>query len=310
MKLYNYFKFTLKVNEQLSANLINNIDVIFYNIAMVSDEYNNPIVIKDRKIITFGDKNNANIVYLYIQNDGNEIKDRIDYLLDEEWVIDSLNISIKLKNSSINLSYTIENYEQVYEFEYFENNDFITDFLSKKYVDRTICILGPKPNFLFGYNMKDEKYIKLKEIIKVELQKQILRGKDIVLTNGYIGGETIGYEVANNLKKQENASILNVLAIPFFNLSDKWIPETKNNFENMKKESDAFIEIDKVNNYKYGTPEIYAREKMTKKNDFDIDFASTFIVITDNNNTLGSMKKYIQFQNKELIDIDVRFLQN
>ena len=107
--------------------------------------------------------------------------------------------------------------------------------------------------------MKDERYSKLKEIIKAELQQQILRGKDIVLTNGYIGGETIGYEVANNLKKQEKASISNVLAVPFLNLSDKWIPETKNSFETMKKEADVFLEIDKVNNYKYGIPEIYAR---------------------------------------------------
>ena len=55
---------------------------------------------------------------------------------------------------------------------------------------------------------------------------------------------------------------------------------------------------------KYGTPEIYTKEKMLKKNDFDIDFASTFIVINDNEGTLNMIKHSIEFANKELIVID------
>lgn len=302
MKLQNYFKITLEITEQISANLAKNIMVNFDKLKMYSEEENRFIEIKDRKFISIFDKNNPRIIYLYIQNNGNEIKDRIDYLLDEDWNIDTLFVSLILKNSFVNLSYTISNYEQVYEFEYNESNSFVEDLLSKKYLDRTICILGPKPNLLYGYNMKTKEYLELKEKISNVLEAQILKGKDIVLTNGYIGGETLGYEVAKNLKNKYD--IKNVLAVPFLRLDDKWVESSKNQYQKMIKESDAFMEIDKIKNYKYGTPEIYAKEKMLKKNDFDIDFASTFIVINDNNRTLNMVKQSIRFAEKELIEID------
>lgn len=302
MKLQNYFKITLKVDKQISVSLAKNIVVNFSKIKMYSEEEDRFIEIKDRKFIFSFDKKNPSIVYLYIQNDGTEINDRIDYLLDEDWKIDTLFASIILKNSFINLPYTISSYEQVFEFEYSENNSFIEDFLNKKYVNKTVCILGPKPNTLYGYNMKDKQYLELKEKISNALEAQITRGKDIVLTNGYIGGETLGYEVAKNLKNKYD--IKNVLAVPFLRLEDKWVDSSKKQYYKMVKEADAFMEIDKIKNYKYGTPEIYAKEKMLKKNDFDIDFASTFIVIKDNVGTLNMIRQAIKFANKELIEIE------
>lgn len=302
MKLQNYFKITLKVDKQISASLAKNIIVNFSRIKMYSEEEDRFIEIKDRKFISIFDKKNPEIVYLYIQNDGTKIKDRIDYLLDEDWKIDTLFASIVLKNSFINLPYTISSYEQVFEFEYSENNSFIEDFLNKKYINKTVCILGPKPNKLYGYNMKNKQYLELKEKISNALEGQIIRGKNIVLTNGYIGGETLGYEVAKNLKNKYD--IENVLAVPFLKLEDKWVDSSKKQYYEMIKEADAFLEIDKIKNYKYGTPEIYTKEKMLKKNDFDIDFASTFIVINDNEGTLNMIKHSIEFANKELIVID------
>ena len=84
MKLQNYFKITLKVDKQISASLAKNIIVNFSRIKMYSEEEDRFIEIKDRKFISIFDKKNPEIVYLYIQNDGTEIKDRIDYLLEKD----------------------------------------------------------------------------------------------------------------------------------------------------------------------------------------------------------------------------------
>lgn len=298
MKLENYFKIKLEIENVFN---INDINIQFHQIIMKSEEELYPIVIENRHSVFTIDKTSSNIAFLYIENNGNEIEDRIDYLLDEEWEIQDLNITILEKN--IKLPFIIKSFEQVLNFDFVESKGFVSDFLKKQYINNTICILGPKPNQLFGYNMKDSKYIELKNKILEKIEPLVQSGKNIILTNGYIGGETLGFEVGLQLK-QIYKEIKNVLAVPFIELDAKWIEATRKEYRQMIQKADAFIEIDKVKNYKYETPEIYAKEKLIKKNDFDVDFASIFIIINDKSNTLKSIKKQIQYANKILIEID------
>lgn len=298
MKLENYFKIKLEVQNVFN---INNVDIKFNQIIMKSEEELNPIIIKNRKFVFTIDKSVSNVVFIYIQNDGNQIEERIDYLLDEEWEIQNLDITILEQN--MKLPFTILNFEQISSFDFEDNNGLVSDFLKKQYINDTICILGPKPNNLFGFNMNDIKYAELKRKILEKVEPLIQSGKNIILTNGYIGGETLGFEVGLQLK-QTYREVQNILAVPFIDLDAKWIDKTKKEYRNMIQKADGFIEIDKVKNYKYGTPEVYTKEKLIKKNDFDVDFASIFIVINDKTDTLKGIKKQIQYANKILIEID------
>ena len=297
MQLQNYFKLTLEVQNAFN---INDVNVVFNSIIMTSEEFDTPIIIINRHNIFTIEKNVSNIVYLYIQNDGKEINERIDYLLDEEWEITQLDATIIERN--MKLQYVIKNYEQVINFDYEPTTGFVADFLSKKYLDKTVCIVGPKPDKLYGYNMKNSKYIDLKRKITEKLEQLLQFNKNIILTNGYIGGEMLGFDVAEQLKNKYN--LTNVLAIPFKKLDGNWIPETQQYYQNMTCLADAVIEIDKVEHYRYGTPEIYTKEKFIKKNEFDIDYANTFIVINDKEDTLKSFKKHIQYCGKVLIEIN------
>lgn len=297
MKLENYFKIILEIENVFK---IKNIDIKFNQLIMKSEEEETIIFNNIHSVFTI-EPTSSNIAYLYIHNNGTEIKDRIDYLLDEDWIIEKLDISVVEKN--VQLPFIIKGYQQISSFDFLEEKGIISDFLNKKYVNNTICILGPKPNFLYGYNMNDIKYAYLKQKIIEKIEPLISIGKNIILTNGYIGGETIGFQVGLQMK-QNYKEIQNVLAIPFLNLDKKWVAQSQLEFNEMKKKADAFIEIDKIPNYKYGESEIYIKEKLIKKNDFDVDFASIFVVINDDKDTLKSIKRQIQYNNKILIEID------
>ena len=297
MQLQNYFKITLEVQNAFN---INNVNVVFNSIEMTSEEFDTPIIISNRHNIFTIEKNTSNIVYLYIKNDGNKINERIDYLLDEEWVISKLDAIITENN--INLKYIIRGYEQVVSLDYDSTSGFVADFLSKKYVNNTICILGPKPDKLYGYNMYNSQYANLKKKIVEKVEPLLNFIKNIILTNGYIGGEMIGFEIALQLKSKYQ--LTNILAIPFKNIDNNWIDETKRKYQKMLQLADEVIEIDKIENYKYGMPEVYTKEKFIKKNEFDVDYANTFIVINDKEDTLKSLKKRIIYANKTLIEVN------
>lgn len=298
MKYQNYFKIKLQIDNVFN---IEQTEVTFNSISLRNEDEEHNININNRHFFYLVDKGFSNIIDLYIQNDGTNINERIDYLLDEDYEI--VNLSLIVKEKQINLNYKILYYEQVDSIEY-ESNGFVKEFISKKYVDNTICILGPKPPQMYGYNMDDPTYQVLENKIIDKIRPLINVGKNVILTNGYIGGETLGYNVANKLKA-EYPQLINVLAVPFLNLDEKWIDKSKKTYKNMIENADAFIEIDKVNNFKYGTPEIYTKEKLIKKNDFDIEYASIFVVIDDYDDTLKSIKKAINYYGKSLITIHI-----
>lgn len=299
MLLKNYFKFKLEIN---NCRKIENVLCVFQSILLFQEDTNNENLITNRKNFSIVDKDEINIINLYVENNGNLLNERIDYLLDEEYQIKDLNLVVSENNK--NLNYEILECYQIEELEYDSEDEFVKEFLSKKYLTSTVCILGPKPPQLYGYNMNSQEYNNLKDKLKENIRIAIANGKDIFLTNGYIGGEMLAFECVEELKK-EFPHITNVLAIPFLKLDDKWVPDSKRKFEEMKLKADYLIEIDKTEHYKYGQPEIYTKEKMVKKNDFNIDFANYFIILKDKDFVLKPFFNKVNYYGKNSILIDV-----
>lgn len=147
--------------------------------------------------------------------------------------------------------------------------------------------------------MNDPKYESLIKFIMDKLETMVQYGKNIVLTNGYIGGEMLGYEAAKRLKSYY-PEIINVVAVPFLELDSKWVINSRNAYRRMMTEADIFMEIDKVEHYQYYEAEKYAKEKFIKKNDFNIDHASAFLIIDDYSNSLFSFEKRASIENKSV----------
>lgn len=294
MTLKNYFRIKLELSRMILDDTL--IEAKFNYISMSSDDGDEEISFQNRKTYFQPEKNTRNM-YLLIQNDGTSIRDRIDYLMDEDFFIEELNLSITF-NETQKISYEIKEVEQLETVEcYGEDKDIVDKILNFEEVNNTICIVGPKPDKMYGYNMKDAKYEKLVQGLMKRIEAYVQTGKNIILTNGYIGGETLGFEAGKRLKAIY-PEIMNVVAVPFLNLDAKWPSQSKTQFKQMIAEADAFIEIDKVKHYTYNTPEIYAKEKFVKKNDFNLDHAGTFFLIQDYDGSLSTFRRRLDIENK------------
>lgn len=284
MTLKNYFKIPLVLNQIIQKET--NLNIEFKSLGMESED-------GERKIFTgrniyFRPELNTRKVCLLIQNDGEYINERFDYLIDEEWKIFEILLNISVNGNLVAYSYDISDCEQIESIEWIGIDGLEEKFLNFEKIENTVCIQGPKPDKMWGYDMNDHKYRELINRVKEDLEECVQMGKNIILTNGYIGGDVIGYEAAKELKTIY-PEIAIVVAVPFLNLDAKWSISARNKYHEMKRDADLFIEIDKVKNYRYGNPENFMKEKFLKKNDFNIDHASAFIVIKDNDNTMNSI---------------------
>lgn len=298
MTLKNYFKIPLVLSKSVFKD--EDLNITFKSLLMESD-------IGERKNFVgrnfyFRPEINTKNVCLMLQNDGKSIDERFDYLIDEEWEIKELILEVLIDGNKIDYSYKQSEMEQIESMEWIGGiSDLETRFLNFEEIENTVCIQGPKPDKMFGYDMNVPAYRTLIDSVKEELEKCVQAGKNIVLTNGYIGGDVIGYTAAKELQ-QIYKEISLVVAVPFLNLDAKWNTTSKLKYQEMIHNADAFIEIDKVPNYRYGNPGDFMKEKFLKKNDFNMDHASAFIIIKDNDNTMNSIIRSARYHGKYVSD--------
>lgn len=297
MTLKNYFRMPLILNQIIQNET--NLNIEFESLCMESEDGEKKFF-TGRKIY-FCPELNTRKVCLLIKNDSNSISERFDYLIDEEWNIVELSLNITVNGIPVTYTYEVSESEQVESIEWIGADGLEEKFLNFENVENTVCIQGPKPDKMWGYDMKDHRYRELIDNVKIELEKCVQMGKNIVLTNGYIGGDVIAYEAAKELKIIY-PEIAIVVAVPFLNLDSKWAVSARNKYHEMKRNADLFIEIDKVKNYRYGNPENFMKEKFMKKNDFNMDHASAFIIIKDYDNTMNSIIRTAKYHGKYVND--------
>lgn len=89
---------------------IDNIEVVFKSLTMKNED-DEEIIIKDRQYDVFKERCSDGIkISLYIVNDASVLEERIDWLMDEEYYIDSIDINIHTISSGNNLEFEFNNY--------------------------------------------------------------------------------------------------------------------------------------------------------------------------------------------------------
>ena len=89
---------------------IDNIEVVFKSLTMKNED-DEEIIIKDRQYDVFKERCSDGIkISLYIVNDASVLEERIDWLMDEEYYIDSIDIDIHTISSGNNLEFEFNNY--------------------------------------------------------------------------------------------------------------------------------------------------------------------------------------------------------
>lgn len=108
-----FFKLELRV--ETPSVILDNIKVDFKGIELYSEDEENTIEIKNRRFVVEKSKTLEGFrILLFILNEGEELEERIDYLFDEEYKINKLDLTIKDKNKEYS-SYKIneDSFEQV-----------------------------------------------------------------------------------------------------------------------------------------------------------------------------------------------------
>lgn len=155
-----------------------------------------------------------------------------------------------------------------------------------------ICVTGHRPPKLYGYDIRNEKWNKLKDLIK-----QILIDKKC---DKAISGMALGTDQVFALSvielKEAGYNIKLHCAIPCTNYSTKWNKESV-------KLYDAILA--KADEYKIVTNSTYKPWVMQKRNEYMVDNSDVVIAVCDGSpsGTLNCIK-YAEKQGKEIIRIN------
>lgn len=155
-----------------------------------------------------------------------------------------------------------------------------------------ICVTGHRPPKLYGYDIHNEKWNRLKELFK-----QILIDKEC---DEAISGMALGTDQVFALSvielKEAGYNIKLHCAIPCINYTFKWIKESVKLYDEIIAKSDK---------YKIVTDSFYKPWVMQKRNEYMVDNSDIVIAVWDGSpsGTLNCIK-YAEKQGKEIIRIN------
>lgn len=154
-----------------------------------------------------------------------------------------------------------------------------------------ICVTGHRPNKLYGYDIYNEQWTKLKEILKKLL---IENNCDEAITGMALGVDTI-FALAVLELKEEGYDIKLHCAIPCINHSCKWIKESIDLYNDILEKADVV---------KIVSNEEYKPWLMQKRNEYMVDLADKVIAVWDGSKGgTGNCVNYAMKRGKEIIRI-------
>lgn len=162
----------------------------------------------------------------------------------------------------------------------------------------TICVTGHRPNKLYGYDLSDSRYIKLKEIFKTFL----IENNCLEAISGMALGVDTVFALAVLELKDSGVDIKLRCAIPCLNHSSKWFN---------KKDIDRYNDILKRADYvDIVTKEAYSPYLMQVRNRYMVD-KSDIVLSVWNGSSGGTANcvSYAQIKNKEIYNISPASLE-
>lgn len=155
---------------------------------------------------------------------------------------------------------------------------------------KTITFTGHRPNKLYGYNLRDEKYLKLNKFLESILEDKIVNeGYDKFISGGALGFDTVAFLSVKNLKKKY-PHIKNILAIPFENQYCKWSEKDQTLYMWMKYIADDIVYVDTIDKYNRTNSNIgeFNSEKLKIRNEYMVDNADLLIALWDGDYKSGT----------------------
>lgn len=154
-----------------------------------------------------------------------------------------------------------------------------------------ICVTGHRPNKLYGYNLSDPRWQKLKEQFK-----QILKENncDETITGMALGVDTV-FALAVLELKDEGYDIKLHCAIPCKNHSCKWIKESVDQYNEILSKADIV---------KLVSDEEYKPWLMQKRNEYMVNLADKVIAVWDvSSGVTANCVRYAKSIGREIIMI-------
>lgn len=152
-----------------------------------------------------------------------------------------------------------------------------------------ICVTGHRPNKMYGYDLKDKRYLDLKEKLKLILIEEKCNE---AITGMALGVDTI-FALAVLELKQEGYDIKLHCAIPCKDHSNKWFSDSVKMYKDI---------LNKADTVKLVSDEYYKPWLMQKRNEYMVDLADKVIAVWDGSKGgTGNCVQYAQKLNKEII---------
>lgn len=146
-----------------------------------------------------------------------------------------------------------------------------------------ICVTGHRPNKMYGYNLQDVRWIKLKELFKKILVENSCTE---AITGMALGVDTV-FALAVIELKNSGYDIKLHCAIPCKNHSSKWINESVELYNKILKKADIV---------KLVSDEEYKPWLMQRRNEYMVDLADMVIAVWDG--TSGGTENCVKYADK------------
>lgn len=100
--------FKCEVNVVATTVNLENVGIEFESMVLYREDDDSTIEVKDRRVILEPVRTGDGFkVTIFIQNEGDELEDRIDWLIDEDYEIEVINLSIKNLSKNTEYDYVI-----------------------------------------------------------------------------------------------------------------------------------------------------------------------------------------------------------
>ncbi len=144
----------------------------------------------------------------------------------------------------------------------------------------TIAVTGHRPNKLWGYDLNNEHYQRMKDLFKREL---INRSATDVYTGMALGVDTVFALAVLELKAQDHVINLHC-AIPCQNHSGKWFAESKKQYNAILAKADEVVIV---------TDQPYSPYLMQVRNQYMVDRSDEILAVW--NGTAGGTANCVHY---------------
>ena len=134
----------------------------------------------------------------------------------------------------------------------------------------TIAVTGHRPKKLWGYDMEDLRYIKLREKLEMILIEKFKETDQITAVSGMaIGVDTLFAEACLALKRR-GYNIRLIAAVPFTGQETKWPESSQNLYHELLAKASEIVVVSEGG---------YEPYKMQKRNEYMVDMSDELIAV-------------------------------